>query len=82
MLEAFKPQIVTNSDMNLGHIIMGLSAAAILGIATTQDNPFAKTSTEYASIDASAQKFIVSDDKHYFEYSLSPERKVMRGIAT
>ena len=35
-----------------------------------------------ASLDSAAQSFNISDAKHHFEYQLSSERKVLRGIAT
>lgn len=66
----------------MGHVIMGVGGAILLGLAVTQENPFAKSSTESASIDPATQSFIVSDAKHHFEYQLSSERKILRGIAT
>lgn len=67
--------------MNVVNIIMVLAGAAVLGLAATQENPFAKNSEDIASVDPSSQSFTVSDAKHHFEYQLSPERKVLRGIA-
>ena len=61
---------------------MGIGGAALLGLAVTQDNPFAGDGEEYVSVDANTRNFIVSDNKHYFEYELASERKVLRGIAT
>lgn len=68
--------------MNMGHIIMGVGGALLLGLAATQENPFAKQSSENAVLDPATQSFIVSDAKHHFEYQLSSERKVLRGVAT
>lgn len=68
--------------MNAVNIIMVLAGAAVLGLAATQENPFAKDSKHTAKLDPISQSFTVSDAKHYFEYQLSAERKVLRGIAT
>ena len=68
--------------MNVVKIIMGLAGAAVLGLAATQENPFAKDSNHTARLDPASQSFTVSDAKHHFEYQLSAERKVLRGIAT
>lgn len=66
----------------MGHIIVAVGGAVLLGFAATQDNPFAKDSTGTAVVDAATQSFTVSDAKHHFEYQLSSERKILRGIAT
>jgi len=68
--------------MNLGYIIIGIGGAALVGVAATQDNPFAQSSPEVASIDGAKRNFTVSDNKHYFQYELSSQREVLRGIVT
>lgn len=61
---------------------MGVGGVILLGVAATQDNPFARGSDDVISLDASTKTFTVSDAKRHFEYQLSSERKVLRGIAT
>ncbi|MDB2437443.1 hypothetical protein N9W89_01890 [Hellea sp.] len=66
----------------MGHIIMGIGGFVLLAYAATQDNPFAKNSSEVISVDPETQSFTVSDNKRYFEYQLSAEKSVIHGIAT